>query len=258
MISKVKPVVFDAPDKSDWFETWFDSPYYHILYKNRDHHEAELFLDALIRFINPLPDARILDVACGKGRHSLYLNKKGFEVTGFDLSDESIQYDKQFENEKLDFYLHDMREIFRSNYFDIVLNLFSSFGYFEKERDNIRCLIANSTALKTNGIFVFDYFNAKKIRAIGNSVSEKTINGIKFHIDKCIEDHFIEKKISFNDQGNNFNFAEQLLLVEKHDLEKYFINAKLEITNCFGNYSLDPFDENNSDRLILIAKKVRT
>ena len=154
MISTVKPLVLDERDKSYWYATWFDSPYYHILYKNRDHHEAELFLDALIRYIKPGPYARILDVACGKGRHSIYLNSKGFEVTGFDLSAESISFDKQFENDSLIFYLHDMREVFRSNYFDIVLNLFSSFGYFEKERDNIRCMIANSTALKENGIFV--------------------------------------------------------------------------------------------------------
>ncbi len=255
MISKVKPVFVDKKDKNDWFETWFDSPYYHLLYKNRDHHEAELFLDTLINYLKPLPDARILDVACGKGRHSIYLNKKGFDVTGFDLSQDSILYNKQFENKKLNFYLHDMREVFRSNYFDIVLNLFSSFGYFEKERDNIRCLIANATTLKANGFFVFDYFNAKKIRKYGNDTSNKMIEGVKFHIEKYIDGHFVRKKISFRDNECNFNFEEQLILTDKNELEKYFITAGLEITECFGNYKLEPFDEKTSDRLILIAKK---
>ncbi len=255
MISKVKPVFVDKIDKNDWFETWFDSPYYHLLYKNRDHQEAELFLDTLINYLKPLPDARILDVACGKGRHSIYLNKKGFFVTGFDLSQDSILYNKQFENEKLNFYLHDMREVFRSNYFDIVLNLFSSFGYFEKERDNIRCLIANATTLKAEGVFVFDYFNAYKIRKYGNATSNKLIEGIKFHIEKFIDGHFIRKKISFRDKECNFNFEEQLILTDKNELEKYFITAGLEITECFGNYKLDPFDEKTSDRLILLAKK---
>src|SRR6185295_20361703 len=95
-------------ENKEWFESWFDSPYYHILYKERNEKEAQLFLDNIISFLKPSPGARILDVACGKGRHAIYLNKKGFDVTGFDLSHESVQYDLQFQNEKLSFYLHDM------------------------------------------------------------------------------------------------------------------------------------------------------
>ena len=255
MISKVNPVVVDKVSKNDWFETWFNSPYYHLLYKNRDHKEAERFLDRLIDFLNPTPGSRILDVACGKGRHSFYLNKKGYDVTGFDLSQESILYDKRFENDDLHFYLHDMRETFRSNYFDIVLNLFSSFGYFPKERDNIRCLIANTIALKDSGVFIFDYFNANKIRNFGDNISDKLVEGIKFHIEKYIDGHFIKKKISFYDKERNYNFEEQLLLTDKTELEKFFNIAGLDITHCFGNYKLEPFDENNSERLILFANK---
>jgi SAM-dependent methyltransferase len=255
MISKVNPVVFDDHDHSNWFETWFDSPYYHLLYKNRDRCEAELFLDALIKYLNPEPVSRILDVACGKGRHSIYLNKKGFDVTGFDLSSESIQFDSQFENDTLHFYLHDMREIFRSNYFDIVLNLFSSFGYFDKEHDNMRCLNAHSTALKKNGIFVFDYFNSEKVIAKGNSQSEEEIEGVNFNIEKYMEGGLIKKKIIFSDKGVDYKFEEQLPLIDRKGFEKYFKKAGLSVIECFGSYKLDPFDVTVSDRLILIAKK---
>ena len=255
MISKVKPVVDDSSERTDWFETWFDSPYYHILYKSRDEKEAERFLDKLITHIMPEPGARILDVACGKGRHSIYLNRKGYDVTGFDLSTESILYDKKFENETLTFYLHDMREIFRTNYFDIVLNLFSSFGYFSKERDNVRCLIANAAALKPSGIFVFDYFNANIIRKNGNSIHNKTIDEINFHIEKNIEGNYIRKKIEFSDKGKRFYFQESLLLAGLPELKKYFMMAGLEITGCYGSYALEPFDEISSERLILTARK---
>jgi SAM-dependent methyltransferase len=255
MISKVKPQVLDKADKSDWFQTWFDSPYYHVLYKHRDQSEADLFLDTLINKLKLAPGSTILDVACGKGRHSIYLNSRGFDVTGFDLSAESIQHDKKFENDKLHFYLHDMREVFRSNYFDLVLNLFSSFGYFEKERDNIRCLIANATALKPDGMFVFDYFNAKKILKDGNCEMDTIVEGIKFHIEKYIEGHFIKKKISFKVKENNFHFEEQLTLTEKSEFKKYFEIAGLEIMNYYGNYKLEPFDEDASERLIIFAKK---
>jgi SAM-dependent methyltransferase len=256
MISKVKPVVEDTGDNSDWFETWFDSPYYHILYKHRDEVEAEFFLDTLIDFIKPPHEATILDVACGKGRHSIYLNKKGYDVTGFDLSAESILFDKQFENDKLTFYLHDMREVFRSNYYDIVLNLFSSFGYFDKERDNIRCLIANSTSLKSGGIFVFDYINADKLKSCESKIN-KVVDGIDFHIHKFVDGNFIRKTISFTDKGRSFTFREQLLLADKEKLEEYFELAGLKISHCFGNYKLDAFDRNKSERLILIAGKNR-
>ena len=69
----------------NWFENWFNSKYYHILYKNRDHKEAVFFLDNIIKNIN-INDGQILDVACGKGRHAKYLNHLGFNVTGIDLS----------------------------------------------------------------------------------------------------------------------------------------------------------------------------
>ena len=113
---------------TEWFESWFDSPYYHVLYKNRDFSEAELFIDKLIQLIEPTKASRVLDLACGKGRHSIYLNKKGFDVTGIDLSEKSIACAKTAENETLHFYMHDMRKLFRTNYFDVVLNLFTSFG----------------------------------------------------------------------------------------------------------------------------------
>lgn len=255
-ITKAKPIVHDIGEQKEWFETWFDSPYYHILYKNRDHKEAELFLDHLITFLNPAPYAKILDVACGKGRHSIYLNKKGFNVTGYDLSEESISHDKQFENSELQFYLHDMREIFRSNYYDLVVNLFSSFGYFEKERDNVRCLISHSTALKPNGILVFDYFNCSKIVSSGNMTFDKHIDGIDFHIEKSISNDVVIKQIEFADNNQKFHFEERVLLLRKETLQRYFELAGLEIQNIFGNYDLEPFEVDKSDRLILIAKKI--
>src|SRR6185295_11720123 len=104
--------------QKQWFEAWFDSPYYHVLYKQRDEPEAQAFLDNLIKLLKPPKTARILDVACGRGRHALYLNKKGYQVFGFDLSKKNIDYNKQFENNNLQFFVHDMREAFRVNYFE--------------------------------------------------------------------------------------------------------------------------------------------
>lgn len=239
----------------EWYECWFDSPYYHHLYSNRDYSEAESFIDNLIEVLQPEKHFRFLDLACGKGRHSIYLNKKGFDVTGVDLSQQSIECAKQSENENLHFYVHDMRKLFRTNYFDIALNLFTSFGYFENERDDNAVINSVCKALKPNGIFVLDFMNSKK--AITDLIQEetKTINDISFKINKKIENNFIVKQIRFTDEGKEYMFEERVKTLTLADFEKYFEANKLKIVNLRGNYALDEFDEKHSDRLIIIAKK---
>ena len=118
-----------------WFANWFDSPYYHLLYKNRDEEEAEHFIDNLIAQLQLKKGSRIIDIACGKGRHATYFHKKGMYVVGVDLSANSIAKAKENEKENLQFAVHDMREIFKKNYFDIATNLFTSFGYFDNNED---------------------------------------------------------------------------------------------------------------------------
>ena len=88
--------------QKDWFVSWFDTPYYHILYKHRDDTEAQLFMKNLIKTLEFSKKQLLLDLACGKGRHSIYLNALGYNVIGADLSKNSIAHAKQFENERLD------------------------------------------------------------------------------------------------------------------------------------------------------------
>ncbi len=239
----------------NWFESWFNSPYYHVLYKERDTKEAEAFLDTLIRFLKPPAGASILDVACGKGRHAMYLNKLGFDVTGFDLSPESIAFDKRYENDYLAFYLHDMRETSWVNCFDYVFNLFTSFGYFEKEHDNVKTIKANSAALKEGGTLVLDFMNADKVMRHLPYAETKLVNGISFDVRKYIKDDYIVKEITFTDQGKSFHFFEQLTIFRLNDFEKYFKDSHLTIQHIFGDYALNTFDLQKSERLILIAKK---
>jgi SAM-dependent methyltransferase len=240
---------------SPWFEKWFDSPYYHILYKHRDFTEAELLIDNLIDLLQPKADSRFLDLACGKGRHSIYLNKKGYNVTGVDLSPESIAYASQFENEQLQFFVHDMRKPFRINYFDYVFNLFTSFGYFENNRDDHAAINAVTKALRPNGIFVLDFMNTQKV--ITNLITNETrlIEGVEFNISRTIENGFIIKHIRFSDKGKNYDFQECVKVLAFHDFEAYFAANKLKIVHLRGDYNLAEFNPETSDRLILIAKK---
>ncbi|RDC55563.1 class I SAM-dependent methyltransferase [Pedobacter chinensis] len=238
-----------------WFQYWFNSPYYHILYQQRNDAEAEFFIDNLTKYLHPKADSKMLDIACGKGRHSIYLNKKGYDVTGIDLSEQSIKYAKQFENDKLHFLVHDMRKLFYINYFDVALNLFTSFGYFDTEKDHVNAIKTFRKSLNANGVLVIDYFNTEKIIRNLNSCETKSLDGITFHIDKNVVDGKIIKKINFEDKQKIYNFEERVQAFSFEDFERMLTKAGMVIQKAFGSYALDDFDQTNSDRLILICKK---
>lgn len=240
---------------SQWFENWFDSPYYHILYKHRNFCEAELFIDNLVNILHPRSDALFLDLGCGKGRHSIYLNKKGYNTVGIDLSPANIESASTFENESLKFFVEDMRKISQINQFDYVLNLFTSFGYFENEGDNYDTIKCVNNALRPNGIFVLDFMNAQKELANLIPHEIKIIDGIEFNINRSFEDNFIIKQINFFDQGKEFNFQERVKAIDLDDFKKYFAANKLKILHLLGNYNLEEFNPNTSNRLIIIAQK---
>ena len=239
----------------EWYECWFDSPYYHILYKDRDGDEARRFLDNLLKKLNIAKGAQLLDLCCGKGRHSVYLNSLGYSVTGIDLSALNINYCKQYENETLTFYEHDMRQLFRTNYFQAVLNLFTSFGYFEREHDNELSILAAAKCLLPEGYLIIDFMNAR--RAVDDLIADhdKLVDNINFHIHKKIENGFIYKDITFSDQGKNYSFREEVKILLLPHFEHYMKNAGLTIVHTFGNYNLDVYDQSKSNRLIIVAKK---
>ena len=240
----------------EWYKSWFDSPYYHILYKHRNDAEAKIFLDNIIRHLNPSKGSTMLDQACGKGRHAKYLNSLGFDVTGIDLSQHSIAYCKKFENDHLQFYVHDIRRIFRTNYFDCVFNIFTSIGYFSNDHEQQLTIDSAAIALKNGGKFILDFTNMVKVKRELKSEDTVTRDNIEFHIKKKIENKFIVKQIDFTDKGKNYSFTERVEDMEIKDFERFFMHSGLEIQNVFGNYSLEKFDVNVSDRLIIIAEKI--
>lgn len=241
--------------QKEWFSSWFDTTYYHTLYKHRDDSEASLFMDNITRFLQLKNKAICWDLCCGKGRHSVYLNKKGYHVIGTDLSEQSILEASKFSNDTLEFYAHDMRKLFRTNYFDVVFNLFTSFGYFENRQDDLNVYNAIEKSLKPNGIFVFDFLNAGFIKKSMIENETKTTDGITFHISKKIEKNTIIKNIDFTDNGNDFHFEERVKLFDKTYFEGLANDCNLQIVNTFGCYQLKDFDANTSPRLILILKK---
>ncbi|WP_428225033.1 class I SAM-dependent methyltransferase [Flavobacterium sp.] len=237
----------------NWFATWFDSPYYHILYKDRDDNEAQLFMDNLTNYLNLPEEAKILDLACGKGRHAIYLNQLGYEVTGVDLSPNSIEEASKSSNATLHFKVHDMREHTEEKY-DAVFNLFTSFGYFEEESDNLKTLKAIQESLTEYGFAVIDFMNANYV--IDNLVPEetKTVDGIDFHLKRYVKDGHIFKEIQFEDQGQSYHFTEKVRALTLQDFETMMEEAGIYLLEIFGDYKLRKFYKNDSERLIMVFK----
>ena len=239
----------------NWFENWFNSKYYHILYKNRDHKEAVFFLDNIIKNIN-INNGRILDVACGKGRHAKYLNHLGFNVTGIDLSKNSIEFANKDSNENLKYFVHDMRSVFKKNHFDLVTNLFTSFGYFENQEDEQITINAMSNNLKEGGLLLIDFMNVKKVISSLVTSESKEIDGIKFLIERKYDENHIIKKIIIKDKDSDINFQEKVKALTLYDFDVMLKKANMKIIDLFGDYSLNEFNAIDSDRLIIISRKL--
>jgi SAM-dependent methyltransferase len=242
-------------EKSCWYRDWFNSPYYHLLYNKRDEVEADYFISKLTSHLKLQEGAKVWDLACGKGRHVIALARKGYNVVGTDLSEKSIREAAALNEPRTEFYVHDMRKPFRTNYFDCVLNLFTSIGYFENKEDNLHVFKTAWLALKPGGRFIIDFFNAEKVsRSIVPHYVEQRGN-ITFSIDKKIENKVIRKTITFEHIGKQHQYEENVSLLEKEDFENFASRSNFSAREVFGNYNLQPFDKNGSDRLIMIFKK---
>ena len=242
-----------TPQTKNWFASWFDTPYYHILYKERNYREAQVFMDNLTHYLNLPEKAKVLDLCCGKGRHAIYLNQLGFDVIGADLSENSIAEANRNQNENLHFQVHDMRERFEDK-FDAIFNLFTSFGYFENDEDNLTTLKAMKESLTEHGFAVIDFMNVNQV--INNLVPEevKTVDGIDFHIKRYVKDGHIFKEIDFEDQGEKFHFTEKVKALTLKDFEEMMEEAGIYLLDIFGDYKLKKFHKTESERLIMIFK----
>lgn len=243
----------------EWFGEWFNTPFYHILYQNRDQLEAERFIQNVSHYFKFNRADKILDLACGKGRHAIYLNQLGYDVVGVDLSEKSINVAKKLENPRLQFLRHDMRTVFKPNTFDYILNLFTSFGYFDTEVENIEAILAVSKSLKKGGKLLLDFFNTEKVLQELIPYEIKKVDNIHFEIRKTIEGQFIIKNIDFEYEHQSYHFTEKVMAIDYNQFMRYFFEASLTPfdpqVRAFGDYDLRIYDPKTSDRMIFVMMK---
>ncbi|MFM7672563.1 MAG: class I SAM-dependent methyltransferase [Bacteroidota bacterium] len=242
---------------TSWFESWFNSPYYHLLYKDRDEEEAKAFIERLTRHLHLPKQARILDLACGKGRHSISLADLGYQVLGIDIAPENIAYANNWARPGLTFAVHDMRQPLSQEPFGAVLNLFTSFGYFDREEEHQAALQTMALALTEDGKLVIDYLNIDQVIAQLVNREVREIEGIQFQIERRLNGNFLRKEIRVIDPSvqHPLVFSEQVAMFRLQDFEKLLDRAGLVVRETAGNYQLEEYDALQSPRLILICTR---
>lgn len=240
-----------------WYKDWFNSSYYHKLYFKRDEKEAAAFITHLITHLQPAPGARMLDVACGKGRHSKFLASMDFEVTGIDISADSIRQAKKAEKDNLEFFVHDMRLPFRSNYFHFAFNFFTSFGYFRTRREHDAAIRTIATSLLPGGIFVIDFLNVHYAEDHLVHNESRTIDGTMYDIHRWEDESHFYKKITVMDAALKapMSYTEKVAKFSLGDFTDMLSFQGLQVQEVFGNYAFSHYDIRLSPRLIIIAKK---
>lgn len=247
----------EISERQPWFKDWFNSHYYYQLYFRHDKTEAATFINNLLQYLNPLQESLMLDIGCGKGRHSVQLASKGFDVTGIDLSERSIAIAKKRENDHLHFYVHDMRLPFFINYFDYAFNFFTSFGYFDTERENNNAIRTIAQSLKPNGTFVIDYLNVHYAENHLKSKSSLKINDVDYHISRWYDERFFYKKIVVDDKKSErfVQYHEKVAKFSLGDFIDMLSFQQMQVQEVFGDYAFGSYNVNTSPRMILIARK---
>lgn len=243
----------------EWYIGWFNSPFYHKLYFERDEKEASVFIYTLLQHLSPRAHSRMLDVACGKGRHSKILASLGHQVTGIDISPDSIAFAKQFQNENLEFFEHDMRLPFYINYFDYAFNFFTSFGYFKTRREHDDAVRTVVKSLKPGGKFIIDYLNVHFAEDRLLHDEQKKIGETTYNIHRWDDEEYFYKRIKVEDPSlqKSVEYTEQVAKFSLGDFNDMLSYYGMQVKEVFGDYELNSYDVRKTPRLILIAEKAK-
>lgn len=237
---------------SDWFEKWFGEDYLAV-YPHRDSREADRVVEFLHGALVGKKIDRVLDLACGAGRHSRVLGRHWW-TTGFDLSETLLRLARREAHEAC-YVRGDMRLLpFRPSAFSLVVNLFTSFGYFSEEADHRAVLAEVAAVLPAGGIFVLDYLNAEQVVATLTPRDERRVNDLVIEQERSItaDGRFVEKKITL--RGKNKTFVERVRLFSRADLESLLEGAGFTVSEVFGDYSGAAWTP-ASDRTMLFGVK---
>ena len=241
----------------EWYEAAFDR-FYPILYSHRDDDEASLVIDTFGRFLGGR--SPVLDIASGGGRYLKVLLENGYDAFGLDLSHYLLR--RAVEDPALRHRLvqADMRDVpFRDESFGAVINMFTSFGYFSVDTDNLLVFREVSRVLQPGGVFLFDFINASKISTHLLGETTREFEGYAIREQRMVEEHgkYLVKRAAIKniETGAVETIDERLRLYTRGDLETMFDSVRLNVLECYGDYNGNEFVESVSDRIIIVCSK---
>lgn len=235
---------------ADWFEEYFGEEYL-LLYPHRDEEDAERLVALLCRSVGLAPGWRVLDVACGTGRHGAAFRSRGARVIGLDLS-QQLLYRARAEA-GLPVIRSDVRRIpVRAGSMDFTVNLFTSFGYFALDLEHARAIAEMVSTIRPGGFFALDFLNAGRVPTDLVPREEGELAGRPVRIHRWLDPagQYVFKSIS-TDDGRRF--VERVRLFDAAELEIMITGADCRITGRLGDYDGGPLHP-DSPRVILLAQ----
>jgi ubiquinone/menaquinone biosynthesis C-methylase UbiE len=242
----------------EWYKNWFNSEEYLKVYRHRDEKEAIELNQLVINNIEVSKVKTVLDMAAGSGRHAVIFAKQGFKVTAVDLSENLLSIGKKYaenENVNIEFVHSDIRQFNPNIKYHLILNLFTSMGYFEKDEENYFILSKAYKLLENNGYFVLDYFNK---RFVENNLVPSTVDefdGSVITQNRFIEGERIIKEITIDNKGKINKYYESVRMFSKDELINMMEKLGFRIIKTFGDFMGNSFDLESSPRIIIIACK---
>jgi SAM-dependent methyltransferase len=237
-----------------WFEDWFCTPYYAMLYGHRDRSDAAAWVRVIMERAPIHEGDQVLDMACGRGRHAAHLCALGVKVTGIDLSPASIADARKLIPEG-HFEVHDMRVPFAHGRFDAVICLFTSLGYSNDRSDDQRAVNAAFTALKAGGVFVLDLLNGNIVRKELVKEESQVEGPVRFTIKRAVEGNDIVKHIHVEDLDGSHDFMERVHAWTVEEVRRMIETAGFALNEITDGPEPTPFDPATSERIVVWARK---
>ncbi len=244
---------------TDWFVDWFNSDIYLSLYKHRNDNDARALTDLICGEVEVHKNPTALDLACGAGRHSLLFAKKGFTVTGIDLSENLLAKAKEravSNNANIEFIQSDLRTLKLNRTFDVTLSLFTSFGYFESRSANFVLLGIAYNHTKPGGYFVLDFFNPEFLKQNLIPNSEHIVDGYEIVQKRSIVNDRVVKKIVVSSGTKTWQFSESVQMFSAAELTAGLESVGFQVQKVFGGYGGERFSESFSERILIISKRI--
>ena len=244
----------------DWFEEWFNTDLYRQIYSHRDLEEAEACIDLILRSVE-LPSGseapKALDLACGPGRHAIAMAWRGLDVTAVDLAENLLEHARQEAkraNVSVEFLRYDMREIPFVDKFHLAVQLFTSFGYFETDEEDLKVLGNVRRALHPGGHYALDLINAENLRATLVPRSEREIGSSLILEQRSIRDGRVIKDITVRSGDEVRTFQESVRLYSPEEIAHLLIVSGLTPIHWFGDYHGSDFEPELSKRMLVICR----